>query len=85
LLAAPGDVADDDEPSKLAGISRLKKFKGDDLLLLLLEAAAAVLLLLLLRVPPPLELDIIANEFRTENGDSLGDGGRNGGNRGAGG
>lgn len=64
MLAAPGDEADDEEPSKLAGISKLKKFKGDDLLLLP-------------RVPPPppLELDMIVDEFRTENGASLGDGG----------
>ena len=70
MLAAPGDEADDEEPSKLAGISKLKKFKGDDLLLLPLVAAVV-----LLRVPPPLELDMIVDEFRTENGDSLGDGG----------
>jgi hypothetical protein len=71
LLAAPGDEADDEEPSKLAGISKLKKFKGDDLLLLALVGAVV-----LLRVPPPpLELDMIVDEFRTENGDSLGDGG----------
>lgn len=83
MLAAPGDEADEDEPNKLAGISRLKKFNGDDLLLLPLVVAAAVLLLL--RVPPRLELDMIVDEFRTENGDSLGDSGWKGCNKGAGG
>jgi hypothetical protein len=54
--------------------------------LLLPLVAAAADALLLLRVPPPLELDMMANGFRTEYGDSFGgDGGWNGSNKGAGG